>query len=40
MRNTAITTQDPYADPVSYLAELGIDSELIAVIETPLPHAA
>ena len=41
---TALTTpiigQDPYIDPVGYLAENGIESELVAVVETPLPRAA
>lgn len=37
---TPITARDPYHDPVTYLAEHGIESELIAVVETPLPRAA
>lgn len=38
--NTPVIGQDPYIDPVGYLAENGIESELVAVVETPLPRAA
>lgn len=30
---------DPFTDPVAYLADLGIEAELVEVI-TPLPEAA
>lgn len=33
------TTVDPYIDPVAYLAEHGIEAELVAVV-TRLPEAA
>ena len=33
------TAIDPFADPVAYLAGLGIESELVAVV-TVLPEAA
>jgi hypothetical protein len=36
---TFTTVLDPYADPVAYLAEHGIEAELVAVV-TPLPEAA
>jgi hypothetical protein len=31
---------DPYIDPVSYLAALGIDAELVSVEENTLGQAA
>ncbi len=39
-RNEAVGTAiDPFADPVNYLAGLGIEAELVAVV-TVLPEAA
>lgn len=38
--NTSRPAADPYADPVSYLAEHGIEADLIAVIDSPMPAAA
>lgn len=34
------TTIDPYQDPVTYLAQYGIEAELVAMEEPLLPHAA
>ncbi len=31
---------DPFADPVAYLANLGIDAVLVAVLDARLPEAA
>jgi hypothetical protein len=38
--STAGTPQDRYADPVSYLAEHGIEAALVAIIDPPIPVAA
>ena len=34
-----VTAYDPYTDPVAYLAQHGIEAELVAEV-TPLPEAA
>ena len=39
-RTEADTAVDPIIDPVSYLADLGIEAELVSVEETDLAEAA
>lgn len=40
MTSGTTTDIDPYDNPVEYLRELGIEAELIAILEVPLERAA
>ena len=38
--STTLVATDPYVDPVSYLAEFGIEAELVGIADNSLPEAA